>query len=386
MELGKEPSNHKRKRIIQLGFIFFVGMLLFFTLFSNTLQSMNLPKVETEKPVKGSLTYKIAGSNLLQPFAELKLSNPAGWKVEQILVKEGDPVAKRQKLIRYDSKEAEQELDAAVTNLEKQKIEQQTLQDRYIQSAMGEDVMNLRNTKRDIEKGKLEIALQEQKIRAMRTSLNRQKYLTSPIDGLVTKQNAVEGLTSAGEPDLIIANNSLGYRLDIPVDAKLLSNLGLKSGEKVEVEVDAAWDQQSRKISGIITEIVNGEPLPGSANGNEAGNAETILQKTLRIKVSDSELRGGEQASIKLERRSLLEGFLVSSKAVRQDREGMYIFKVEEQPGALGNVFVARKVPIASSQTNGTATMIQSDSIDEDDKIIAESSEPLQDGDRVRMQ
>lgn len=30
--------------------------------------------------------------------------------------------------------------------------------------------------------------------------------------------------------------------------------------------------------------------------------------------------------------------------------------------------------------------MIQSDSIDEDDKIIAESSEPLQDGDRIRMQ
>lgn len=284
MELGKEPSNRKRKRIIQLGFIFFVGMLLFFTLFSNTLQSMNLPKVGTEKPVKGSLTYKIAGSSLLQPFAEVKLSNPAGWKVEQILVKEGDPVAKGQKLIRYDSKEAEQELDAAVTNLEKQKIEQQTLQDRYIQSAMDEDVMNLRNTKRDIEKGKLEIALQEQKIRTMRTSLNRQKYLTSPIDGLVTKQNAVEGLTSAGEPDLIIANNRLGYRLDIPVDAKLLSNLGLKSGEKVEVEVDAARDQQSRKISGIITEIMNGEPLPGIANGNEAGDAETILQKTLPLR------------------------------------------------------------------------------------------------------
>ncbi|GIO34417.1 MULTISPECIES: efflux RND transporter periplasmic adaptor subunit [Paenibacillus] len=386
MELGKEPSDRRRKRMIQIVFTLFVGVLLFFTLFSNTLQSLTLPKVGTEKPTKGSLTFKIEGSDILKPLDEVKLSNPAGWKVQKILVKEGDYVQKGQKLILYDSKAAEQELNAEITNLEKQKIEQQNSQDQYILSAVEEDELKLRNAKRDIEKGKLEIALEEQKINGMRELLTSQKQLTAPFDGIVTKLNAIEGFASAGDPDVIVSNGSLGYRMNIPVDAKLLSSLGIKVGEKIEVEVDTAQDQQARVLSGTIAEIANAEPLQGSSTAEEAEKSTTIPQKTLRIKVVDTELKGGEQASIKLEKRSLHEGFLVSNKAIHQDREGTYIFKVEEQPGTFGNVFVARKVRIASSETNGAVTMIQSENIFEDDQIILESSEPLQDGDRIRLQ
>lgn len=64
----------------------------------------------------------------------------------------------------------------------------------------------------------------------------------------------------------------------------------------------------------------------------------------------------------------------------------MYVFVVEEQPGALGNVFVARKVNIKFSERNDKETMIQTDSIYEQDKIILDSSEPLQDGNRVRLE
>ncbi|WP_314592090.1 biotin/lipoyl-binding protein [Paenibacillus terrigena] len=59
---------------------------------------------------------------MLQPMLEAKLSNTAGWKVEKILVKEGDRVKKGQKLILYDSKTAERELKDEVTVLNKQKI------------------------------------------------------------------------------------------------------------------------------------------------------------------------------------------------------------------------------------------------------------------------
>lgn len=55
MELEKEPADRRRKRSIQVVFIVFMGLLLFFTLFSNTLQSLTLPKVRTEKAANGSL-------------------------------------------------------------------------------------------------------------------------------------------------------------------------------------------------------------------------------------------------------------------------------------------------------------------------------------------
>lgn len=64
----------------------------------------------------------------------------------------------------------------------------------------------------------------------------------------------------------------------------------------------------------------------------------------------------------------------------------MFVYKIDEQRGALGNVFVATKVRIHSSETNDKETMIQSDILYEEDLIILESSEPLQDGNRVRLQ
>lgn len=53
--VGKRTADRRRKRSIQVVFIVFMGLLLFFTLFSNTLQSLTLPKVRTEKAANGSL-------------------------------------------------------------------------------------------------------------------------------------------------------------------------------------------------------------------------------------------------------------------------------------------------------------------------------------------
>lgn len=386
MELEKVAADRRRKRNIQIMFIIFMGLLIFFTLFSNTLQSLTLPKVRTEKPAAGSLVFTIEGSGILQPLAEARLSNSAGWKVQKILVKEGDRVKKGQKLIIYDSKSAERELEDEITNLKKQQIEQQNIQDQFIQSSMEGDELKIRNARRTIETGKLNLHTQERKINEMRDKLTSQQDITAPFDGIIAKLNAVEGLTSAGEPDVLVSNSSLGYRFDISADSKVLSSLGISIGEKIEVEVNTVQEQQARMIEGTIEEVANEQPRIESSSSEEGGQTITIPQKFLRIKVVNSELKGGEQAKIKLEKGSRQEGLLISNKAIHEDRSGMFVYKIEEQRGALGNVFVARKVLIHTSETNDKETMIQSDSLYEEELIILESSEPLQDGNRIRME
>ncbi|KOY15290.1 efflux RND transporter periplasmic adaptor subunit [Paenibacillus xylanivorans] len=388
MELEKVAADRRRKRIIQIVFIIFMGLLIFFTLFSNTLQSLTLPKVRTEKPAAGSLVFTIEGSGILQPLAEAKLSNAAGWKVQKILVKEGDRVKKGQKLIIYDSKSAERELEDEITNLEKQQIEQQNIQDQFIQSSMEGDELKIRNARRTIETGKLNLRTQERKINEMRDKLTSQQDMTAPFDGIIAKLNAVEGLTSAGEPDVLVSNSSLGYRFDISADSKVLSSLGISIGEKIEVEVEVntVQEQQARMIEGTIEEVANEQPRIESSSSEEGGQTITIPQKVLRIKVVNSELKGGEQARIKIEKRSKQEGLLISNVAIHEERDGMFVYKIEEQRGALGNVFVVRKVLIHTSETNDKETMIQSDSLYEEELIILESSEPLQDGNRIRME
>ncbi|MGG1638914.1 efflux RND transporter periplasmic adaptor subunit [Paenibacillus sp. NRS-1760] len=386
MELEKEPADRRRKRSIQVVFIVFMGLLLFFTLFSNTLQSLTLPKVRTEKAANGSLFFRIEGSGMLQPFAEARLLNPAGWKVQKILVKEGDHVKKGQKLIIYDSKTAERELEDEITNRDKQKIELRNIQDQYIESVKEEDELRIRKVKRDIETRNLDLGMQERKINELRDRLASQQEITAPFDGVITKLNALEGLTSTGEPDVLISNSSLGYRMDISADSTLLSSLEISIGDKIEVMVDSVQDQQTRMIDGTIHEVVNAQPRTVSSSGEQVGLTLSIPQKALQIKVFDTELKGGEQAKIKLEKRSQQEGMVIPNEAIHQDRDGMFVYKIDEQRGALGNVFVATKVRIHSSETNDKETMIQSDSLYEEDLIILESSEPLQDGNRVRLQ
>lgn len=386
MELGKGAADEKRKRIIQVVFMGFMGLLLFFTLFSNTLQSLTLPKVTTEQPKSGSIELAIEGSGILQPIAEAKLSSSTDWKVQQILVKEGERVKKGQKLITYDSQSARQEIELEITNLEKQRIEQQNIQDQFIQSSIEEDELKLRSSKREIEKGKLDIDAQERKINEMRERLSKDQVLTAPFNGIVMKLNAVEGLASAGEPDVIVSNNNQGYKFEVGADAKRLSSIGVTVGEKIEVEVDMDNKEQASIMDGVIEEITNAEPLIEGASGEETGTTVTVPQKIIRIKIIDAKLKGGEQARMKIEKSSLEEGLLVSNEAIHQNREGIYVFVVEVQRGALGNVFVARKVNIQSSEKKDKVTMIQSDRIYVEDKIILKSSEPLQDGNRIRLE
>jgi multidrug efflux pump subunit AcrA (membrane-fusion protein) len=388
MELGKETTaEQRRKRIIVVVFISFMGLLLLFTLFSNTLQSLTLPKVTTEQPKKGGISLVIEGSGILQPIAEVKLFGSTNWKTQQVHVKEGDRVKKGQKLITYDSKPAEQDIEVELTNLEKQKIEQQSFQDQYILASFEEDELKRRSAQRDIEKGKLDIAAQERKINEMREHVSKNQLLTAPFDGIITSLNAVEGLGSTGEPDIILSKSSEGYRFEVRADAKRLSTLGISIGEQIKVEVDSDQAQQARSMDGTIEEINDEKPLiEGTSESNEGVGGVTMPQKILRIKLLDAKLKGGEQARIKIEKSSRDQGLLVSNAAIHQDREGTYVFVVDQKPGALGNVFVVRKVDIESSEKNDKETMIQTDRIYPEDKIILNSSEPMQDGDRIRLE
>lgn len=386
MGLQEVPKDHKRKRTIQFIFSIFTLLLVFFTLFSNTLESLTLPKVRTEQLTIGSLEHTLEGGGVLQPIVEAKLLNPAGWKITTVLVKEGDHVEKGQKLITYDSKSAERELQDEQTQLKKQKIELLTIQDQLILSTRDGDEIAIRNARRDMEVHNLDLVVQERKINELSDRLANQKEISAPFDGVITKINAVEGLSSMGEPDVLITNNSRGYRFDFMVDRSLLSSIGIATDEKIQVEVQALSDQQTKIIDGTVAEIVDAESRTENSSSNGVNNTVTIAQKILRVKVMDADLKGGEQALVKLSKRSNQKGLLISSEAIHQDREGKFIYKIEGQKGALGNVFVARKVPIHFSETNDKETMIQSEFVSEKDLIILESSEPLQDGNRVRLQ
>ncbi|WP_152397179.1 efflux RND transporter periplasmic adaptor subunit [Paenibacillus guangzhouensis] len=375
-------DRSKSKRPIQIIFVLFVVILLFFTLYSNTLQSLSYPKVRAERVEFGSIEHVLGGISTVRPITEAKLTNPAGWKVTVIHVKEGARVKKGQTLVTYDSKSAERELDDELAQLAKQEIDLQNSQEAYIVSATDGDETKLRNAKRDIEMRKLDLGVQERKIAALRANLASNQRMTAPFDGVVTKVNAVVGMTSGGDADVYLANTLQGYRLEFLVDASLISSLGIGVQEKIPVTVQLDSGQKKLGMEGSVYEIVDAPPRV-DAETSESGKP--IAQKVVRVKLMDAGLKGGEQAEIKLTRQSEQQGFLVASEAVHQDRDGKYIYRIEEKKGSLGNEFIVRKAKIQSSESNDKMTMIVSNTFNMDDLVILESSEPLLDGNRVRL-
>lgn len=388
MDVGTVGSENKRKRNLKVIFVAFIILLVFFTFFSNTLQSMILPKVATEQPVKGHLEFTLEESGTLKPLSQISLSHPEGLKVAKILVKEGDHVKKGQQLILYDTQDAKRELQDEITSLMKQKLDLQGLHDQYIETYAEEDELKLESAKRDIEKSQLDIASQERKINGLQKQIASKQSLAAPMSGRITKVNAVQGFSSSGEPDAVLTNNSLGYEMSITVDARLLSIMGLVVKQSVDVEITPLDGQKVRKIKGVITEVSSAEPGLSDAAGDPSGEgaAGSIPRKTLKLKVLDERLKGGEQGEIQIKQPSSKEGWIISKSAIHQDRDGMYIYVIDQQLGPLGNHFSARKVPISYSETNGSTIMVQSESLYEDSKIITGSSEPLQDGNKIRLE
>ncbi|REK75152.1 efflux RND transporter periplasmic adaptor subunit [Paenibacillus paeoniae] len=387
MELSKEQVDRKRKKWISAVLLLLIGLLLFFTLFSNTLQSVTLPKVRAEPAASGGVTYKLERSGVLQPVNQADLLNLAGWRIQKVLVKEGEAVKKGQKLVLYDSSSAERELEDEIAQLKKQSIALENIQDQFKLSMVDGDESAIRSVRRELATRNIDISMQQRKIDGLREQLNRQKELTAPFNGIVMKLNAVEGLASNGQPDIVVSNLDLGYQLTFVADGELVDRFTLVVRQPIELRVASEeGNQPARSLEGTIVEITDADSRMVDSPEGGAGATATVRQKQLRIHVADADLKGGEQVTVKLERASSGRGWLVPNEAIHREGERRFILKVEQQRGALGNVFVARKVLIEAIEATEWETMIPADRLYEGDLIILESSEPLQNGNRIRLQ
>lgn len=228
----------------------------------------------------------------MQPAKQAELANPAGWKVREVLVKKGEAVKKGQKLVLYDSAAAERELEDELAELKKQRIALQNVQDQFIQATVSGDEAGLRTTKRELETRKLDLSVQERKIVGLREQLKRERELLAPFDGVIKEVNAVEGLASAGLPDVVVSSGSAGYLLEIAVDGPLIGRLGTRAGQNIEVEVAQVADRPAYRLEGTIEEMADAGSRSYGSSENAAGTLEAVPQKLLRIHVADSGLKG----------------------------------------------------------------------------------------------
>ncbi|TVX86870.1 efflux RND transporter periplasmic adaptor subunit [Paenibacillus agilis] len=369
MEIGNVLRT-KRKRNIRIAAALFFGLMLLTTFFSNTIQQLTYPKVRTEKAVHQQLSYVIKGEGTLTPRKIESVYDNSGWKVALIEVKVGDKVKKGQRLLTLDTTEARNALLDGEAEYKQNQLKLEGLQNEfkaavYAQSSEEE----LRKARVALEDLKLGMQIKERKLSGMREALSKQQFVVAPLDGIVTEVNADLGVPAAvGRPVIQIADLSQGLGWKLTVANEQVR--GLKVGEEVELYMNG---DQRDLIPAIVTDIKDAEATENAAAG-----------KQLSFRVTVAKLKGGEAVGIHWERKSELAMATVPKKVVHSDAQGHFVYIVEERKGPLGNKFMTRKRYVKLGDMDERNQVILDGLIGEE-KIVAESSEPVNDGDLVRM-
>ncbi|MCR8642927.1 efflux RND transporter periplasmic adaptor subunit [Paenibacillus sp. N1-5-1-14] len=371
-----EQTKFGRKRMIRTFAGWFIGLLIVFTLLSNTLMALTLPKVVVVESSRGQLLHTFQGSGVLKWMKEVALTNSTGWKVKRVDVKEGEVVKKGQKLVLYDSAEAEQQILDEQATLHKLTLTMEELQSSFIETAQGEDEKSLRSAKHVIEISKIDLEVQQRKIQKLKNHLTNNRELVAPFDGIITQINAINGLISSnGGADAHISNGSLGFEFLAPADIADL----LKIGEKLDVQVNG---NNVKQVEGQIADIQDANSIDTGSVGK--GTTSNTPMKRILVTIQDESLKGGDRVQIELTKPTSADAILISNKAIHEDGSGKYIFKVEERNGPLGNTYHIRKVSIIVANSNEQQSAV-TQGIFEREQVIVESSDPLQDGDKVRI-
>ncbi|GGA11615.1 putative efflux system component YknX [Paenibacillus marchantiophytorum] len=386
MELhAAEGTDRGPKRKLRLLFVLFISVLLILTIYSNTLLTMNLPKAWTEEAKQGQLVQHYSDSSVLQPVSEVELSNKAGWNVNNVLVKEGDRVTKGQVLVTYDTQETETRIQDQQTSIERQRLTIAGIQERYVEAVQSGDDPKIRDAKRDLELSRLDMDVLERNLRNMHIDLENKKQIVAPFEGLITKLAAVIGLPSGSAgSDVRISNSRFGYQFTLQVPSSVIESF--KLGDKLNVKVVIKGVAQT--LEGTLTEIKNAEStnrnLPATIGGGSSSSP-PVDQKRVLVTVKSEDLQGGEQASLNMNKTSTNDnGVLLPAKAIHGEGSTKFIFIMAEKKGPLGNTYHASKVFIEVGDTNEEEAIVLKGAYP-GQVIITDSSEPLQDGSRVRQ-
>ncbi|WP_018757428.1 efflux RND transporter periplasmic adaptor subunit [Paenibacillus terrigena] len=380
-----EAMDAGRKRKIVWISGLFIGVLLLLTLSSNTWLTMSLPKVRTEIGRQGPLTTQWNGTARLMPRQLMALSNAAEWTTKEVLVKPGDRVTKGQTLITYDNPNAEQEIQDASASLAQQRLSIEDLQDAYIEAAQNNDEMQMRRTKRELERARLMMGVQQRKVAVMQSDASRQKRIVASFDGVVMQVNAASQMPSGSNgPDVSLANMQQGYQFEIVIPNAV--GRKYRTGDKLKVQVE--HKDTNVPVEGTIREIRNTASTSEGSPSQEASGMHATPDASNQlfvVQVEHQDLEANDLVNVDLTQSEENEGaLLVPNQAIHREGKNIYVLVVEERRGPLGNTFIVRKAPIRVGDTNGQETLVLQ-GVYIGDAIIVESNEPLAEGSRVRV-
>jgi HlyD family secretion protein len=327
--------------------------------------------VQTEKVARHNLTELVVANGKIQPVVQVKISPEVSGEIIELPVKEGQPVAKGDLVVKIkpdfyiaNRNQAEAGYKSALAarataeaSRRKAEAEFKRSEDLFRTHLISDSAFDEVKAAYDVSQAQLQssvhqVEMAKASVDSAKESLDK-TTIVAPLSGTVSKLNSQLGervlgtVQNVGTEIMTIADlNEMEARVDIgEVDVVLI-----KPGQKVHLEVDAFKD---RKFAGTVTEI--GNSAKSSAFG---GSSQEATKFEVKIRIQEKEaFRPGMSVSAEIETRYRTNVVAVPIASVTT--------RLPKEKDKKGETKVAAAIDppgtnSAAAKTNSTARMISS--------------------------
>jgi RND family efflux transporter MFP subunit len=326
-------------------------------------------RVERAEQSGGAVKRRFSGT--LKPGTETKVSFKVGGTVTELQLKVGDKVGRSQVIAKLEARDQSLQAQGAAASVRQVQAELSHARAQYGRiKALYE---NNNATRADLDQARTAFESAQAGLAAAKKQLELAQaqagktVLRAPVEGVVASVEVEPGENvNPGQP-VVVLNSGSEAEVEIAVPEQLVAQV--KVGLPVTVLVDAL---KGKRLGGTVSEV-----------GVTTGHTATTYPVTATLSDSNDAVRPGMAAEVELELGDSAQAprVHVNPKAVREDREGRYVYIAEPQGEGLATV-QRKAVKVGEITASGLEVL---EGVAAGDWVVTAGLTYLSPGKRVRL-
>ncbi len=316
--------------------------------------------VETDKVVRTDIEQTVDVKGTVEGTDKADVYSNSTRRIAEILVKEGDKVSNGENLARLEDDESTIEYEKAQIAYDNAKREYDSKSELYeVDAVTREEVLSA------------ESALKNAELNLKQIEEDKKLFVTSPIDGTVTRIYASVGKLAGGNnADALFRIENID-QLQMKLRVSEYDIAKVAPGHKVRITSEVIGDEV---VDGAVTSIAptGEEKNPGSTN--------MVIPVTVAVDKGQSKLFAGVNAKATIITGEAFNVLAVPIDSIMEDTQNgeQYVFVVKDN--------ILHRVNINSVLENDFYTAIEdTDGISEGDEVVLSPDYSMEEGTQVQI-
>ncbi len=368
MEAVPVVNIQNRKKIIRNSGLILLAVVVLLTFFSNTINNLLIPKVDTVKLKGGMLTKEIEALGVIRAEDIHKIKGYRGWKIKEVKVKANDEIKAGTVLAVVDQQDLNMQLRRK--QLDILRLENNLLQYKaaHSGSASGGGAAAQDEVYRSkIKEMLLEIELNEIEYDNLKSKTLKNGERISPTDGKVGSVNIRAGDETADGQILIeIVGADSAYRIEWALGKEKAELIGIG-----DVAVFTSEGDKEGKLAGRVIE-------------KSYDPAEKNYRLVAEVSDDEAELADGQQGRVSYTKTSIIYPVIIPNSGIIFNGDRGIVFLLKTRDGILGTESYAEMVEVKIEESDDMNSAVKGN-LDSDCEVITFRSKPLIDGMQVKI-